>query len=337
MTKKLQRIAERGALVYQGAIDYLSCSTYNGDQYALVVEMINSLNVSLDKIQAKKARGYDTSSLGWASYGEGTQKGNHNQLGGVPHFVINANGQEADKLVNLMLKDPLFNPAEWNCSRVDIQLTVRNTRTRRLSHLGIEYLAGKLGEFQGKGRPSVRAIGSKTGDTLYIGSPKSDRMIRFYDKPLIHQRTKQDFERFEVQYRDSYANPLMLKLFRDRNRLDRELIMRTLKREYDKLPADLQTELSFRDAWNDVAGESMKPDTTDATEASKLRWLRSLRKSLIALASRPGQAGTEARGVLLEALVIGATNDPLAAHMDYRILSPDNEIFEPLAIVAENE
>jgi hypothetical protein len=335
MTKKQQRIAERGALIYQGAIDYLTCSTYNGDQYALVVNMIDSINVSRETIKARKAKGYDTSSLGWASYGEGTQKGNHNQLGGLPHFVINANGQEADKLALLMLKEPLFNPEEWNWSRVDIQLTVKKNRAVRLTTLGQRLDDGLLGEFRGKGKPKPHWQGSSTGDTLYIGSPKSQRMIRFYDKPLVHQRTRQDFERFEVQYRDDYANPLMRKLFRDRNKLDRDLIMRTLKREYDKLPEALQMELSFYHAWENVSRETIQPDKTEATESSKLRWLKSLRKSLIALASAPGQAGVEARGVLLEALVLGTTSDPLAAHMDYRLLSPDSEIWEPLAIVAD--
>jgi hypothetical protein len=323
MTKKLQRIAERGAIVGQGAIDYITCSTYNGDQYALVVEMIDQLNVSRETITPKTARGYQTSSFGWASYGEGQQAGQ-------PHFLINANGKEADALVTQMLKNPLFNLEAWNCSRLDIQLTAPKNRAIRLAHLGISLIAGQLGDYKGRGKPQARTIGSKTGDTLYIGSPNSQKMIRFYDKPLIHKRQREDFERYEIQYRDDYSNPLLAKLFKDRNKMDRGLLMRTLKREYDKLPDGLRMELSFWQVWGLEEGEPLAPDTTDKTESARLKWLKSLKRTLVAMASAQGPAGIEARSILLEAVVIGTTEEPLTGWMDYKLLSPEGEILDPL-------
>jgi hypothetical protein len=319
MSRKQQRIAERGAIVEQAAIDYLTCSTYDGNQYAIVRDMVDQINVSRETPKGMTARGYTTTAFGWASYGEGTQKGNHNELGGKPHFLINANGKEADQLFQLMVTEPGIKRELWNFSRLDIQLTLPKSRTIPLGILAIQLEDGQLGEFQGRGKPKARGYTSDTGHTLYIGSPSSQKQIRFYDKPLIHKRKRTDYERFEIQYRDDYSNPLVTRLFKQ-----------ALKYQYSLLPAALQTELSFRDAFKSAIAVPLQAEVSDKTEAAKLRWFKSLKATIRALARDQGATGIEARSIILQALVEGATQNELVNWMDYRLISPDYEIVDPL-------
>jgi hypothetical protein len=330
MTKKLQRIAERGAIVEQAAIDYVTCSTYDGNQYAIVRDLIDTINVSRETPTGKTARGYDTTLFGWASYGEGTQKGNHLEMGGKPHFLINANGKEADILFKLMLAQPDIRRELWNFSRLDIQLTIPRARDIPLGILAIQLEDGQLGEFKGKGKPKPRGYTSDTGHTLYIGSASSQKQIRFYDKPLIKNRKRVDYERFEIQYRDDYANPLATRLFKQAPAYDRSILFQTLKYQYSLLPSALQTELSFRDSFINSISVPLQAEVTDKTEAAKLRWFKSLKATIRSLARDNGQTGMEVRAILLQALVEGSTQDELVNWMDYRLISPDHEIVDPL-------
>jgi hypothetical protein len=139
-----------------------------------------------------------------------------------------------------------------------------------------------------------------------------------------------DYERFEIQYRDDYSNPLVTRLFKQAPRYDRSVLYQTLKYQYSLLPADLQTELSFRDSFTNSIAVPLQAEVTDKTEAAKLRWFRSLKATIRALARDMGPSGMECRSILLQALVEGATQDELVNWMDYRLISPDYEIIDLL-------
>lgn len=332
MTRKQTRIAERGAIVNEPAIDYLTCSTFNGDQYLLVVGMIQELNTEKLESKPKRARGYETERIEWASWGEGQQIAKGEKERREAHFLINVSGKEADAIIQKMIAEPLIERDQWNFSRIDVQLTLERKRDTELGELYLQLRQGELGEYQGRSKPKARVIASETGDTLYIGSPSSQKQIRFYDKPLIAGRKRVDYERFEIQYRDQYANPLATKLWRKAPKYDREIIRQTLRYQWGLLPEGLQGALSFANAFTDTEGEELERMTTDKTESAKLRWLRSLSKTLQEMCSQPGEPGIAAREVLLKALVIGVTGDNLTNWMDFTLVGTEANIYHPLQL-----
>ncbi len=71
-------------------------------------------------------------------------------------------------------------PASWKCTRIDLEASVFLKEEREMARIYFETLGGAARTT----RPILRFISSSNdgGDTLYIGSRKSEQMGRIYDK-----------------------------------------------------------------------------------------------------------------------------------------------------------
>jgi hypothetical protein len=280
--------------------------------------------------KAMTVKGYERTRVEWGGIGEGTQKREGNNLTGEAHWLVDINGKEADEFIRRAIEHGSFNRDLWNVSRIDLQITVPRSRHIEYAELPDLINGGELGEFQGRGKPKARAQASDTGHTLYIGSAKSSIMLRFYDKPLILGRKRINYDRYEIQLRDDYANPLVTRLFKQAPKYDRSVLMQFLKYRFSLLPDHLQTILSHKSSFTEAVSVNIPPTKTDKQESAKLKWLKSLKGSILALASKQGPEGIEARRVLLEALVVASTGDKLANWQDYVLVGTEANIIDPL-------
>jgi DNA relaxase NicK len=153
-----------------------------------------------------------------------------------------------------------------NVSRIDLALTVRPAS--RTSLLAQESYSPVRGAVRGRGRPvELTLIQSQDrGDTLYVGSRKSDQLGRLYDKGKESQEERwADCWRYEVQYRRGYALEAARKLA--------------------SAPADQETCQKAVSVWFgargvpcvDISGGDafdIKPAPKLADDESWLRWVR---------------------------------------------------------------
>lgn len=337
MAQKLTMPAQRGAIVNAPAVDWLDCSTFDLDQWELVKGMIQANNVSRETFTHTQFKNYSVERLEWASWSEGSQVPKGEKEKRVPHYLIHVGGKESDAIMREMLSNPAIKRDKWNFSRIDLQYTVPKMREKSLALLGIELRDGLLGDYESRGKPKSRAWVGHENDTLYIGSPSSAKQLRFYDKPVLIGRNRETWERYELQLRDKLANGVVSRLWKQAPQYARNVIAQSLKSEYRKLPIMLQEALSHRDSFDNVVAVPLKPEISDKAESARLKWFKSLKRSIIALACAKGIEGQQAREILLEALVVACTGDNTANWMDYVLVGTEANIIEPLEIVAENE
>jgi hypothetical protein len=116
--------------------------------------------------------------------GQGEQNGRY-------HCMLQLSGVLADRVGPMLIGGHETGEGIGNISRIDLQITIAE-------QLDLDALAGAL---VGKIRSQVTIYrtlqGAQVGDTLYIGSPKSDKRIRMYHKA--------GGTRAEIQYRRDYA------------------------------------------------------------------------------------------------------------------------------------
>lgn len=117
--------------------------------------------------------------------------------------MVQASGQAAHIICELL---PWVG---WHCTRIDLQVTVKDTRStqeRMLLHRN-QALTGRTAA--GGGRPwRVRYIeGMGDGDSLYIGSRASQVMMRVYDKERESGRADEYLGcvRYEVEFKGAAA------------------------------------------------------------------------------------------------------------------------------------
>lgn len=327
MARNAVRKAERGTVVGDGAIDYVTLTTYSGDVYSGWRDIVEQMRGDR-AVGGGMLYGYTMERIGDMQIGEGIQDKQ-------PHFLVSIAGHEADEFMRLLITTATVDIDAINCSRLDVQLTVPKQREVRLSYLAQQYQEGQLGEFNGRGRPKVYAYAGNDGDTLYIGSTSSEKVIRFYDKPILLKGRRQVYERMEVQLRNKKALALLKRIIKAQPNYARATILQYIKTEFNRLPDGLQLSLSVNPYLEDIVGSELKAETTEPEEDRKLRWLKSCRKTFIEIASRQDATGQQARELFLEVLATGTVTGPLVAWMDYRLIGPDGDLWTILDVSQE--
>jgi hypothetical protein len=170
-----------GELVMVGGVacDWLTLTTFDLGEY-LQMQAYTVAPDSLRRLPIKETsrmqyRGWRGD--GWF-VGEGRQDG-------LPHYMMQASGARAHDALRYAL---MFHDREGKvkCTRIDLQCTSSSTFAGDLPAVA-EVLRGlPAGAFGGRGpRPQVTYFSSEESkDTLYIGSRKSPRFWRFYNKPV---------------------------------------------------------------------------------------------------------------------------------------------------------
>ena len=172
------------------AWDYLRFTTYAPEEYEL---LRNNLEM-LASVEGRSAKVMQYDGVAWDSgfAGEGRQ----NLSGEVyRHFLVQSSGEWASRYY------PYVEKYEFKCTRCDIQLTLKMPE---------DYVARELVDVLRSGKAvwkhrkrQLNLVESDNGlDTVYIGSRKSDRVIRFYVKMGSDGRR---YLRFEVEYKGVLA------------------------------------------------------------------------------------------------------------------------------------
>lgn len=170
-----------GELVMVGgpACDWLTLTTFDLDEY-LAMQSYTVAADSLRRVpihQAKRMQYHGWAGDGWF-VGEGRQDG-------LPHYMMQATGARAHDALRfaLMVHD---RGGKVKCTRIDLQCTSSSTFAGDLPAVAEVMRGLPAGAYGGRGpRPQVTYFSSEEcKDTLYVGSRKSPRFWRFYNKPV---------------------------------------------------------------------------------------------------------------------------------------------------------
>jgi DNA relaxase NicK len=181
------------APVVHSGVDWISMSC---DRASGVAELLRWRDVAFKRLGEE---GY--SEQRFASHGfEGRSRGQVSVSVGRSSVLCSLSGVEAYSNWRTVAQHAT------NISRIDLACTVRPaTRTSALAREGY---ATHEGRSKGRGRPvQLTLIQSQDrGDTLYVGSRKSDQLGRLYDKEKeSKEKLWNGCWRYEVQYRREYA------------------------------------------------------------------------------------------------------------------------------------
>lgn len=181
-------------------IDYITVSCAANPGYDLLSEFVATL------LREEIDRGNLMSH--WFSMGyEGRTAGSVQAASNGPTLLIRLSGQAAYKHWSYVAKHAT------NCSRLDVQSTVRLLFNSPNFAEMCESQALRFEEKHNQGRQVELRRNSKTGKTLYVGSPKSDRRIRVYDKGKESKLAEfQNCWRAEVQFNNRLAWTMLNRL-----------------------------------------------------------------------------------------------------------------------------
>jgi hypothetical protein len=189
--------------------------------------------------------------------GQGEQNGRY-------HCMLQLSGALADRLGPQLIGGHETGEGIGNISRIDLQITIAQ-------QLDLDALAAAL---VGKIRSQVTIYrtlqGGQVGDTLYIGSPKSDKRIRLYHKA--------GGTRFETQYRRDYASSTAGRIKDTGDQTVQRVVAMHLLNEvvviHKQIPKDGVNLLAFQTIlWNWCDGTSA-PESNGRAVGDTERWLR---------------------------------------------------------------
>jgi hypothetical protein len=174
-------------------LDWVTLTSYDGKLTRKGTRILDSAGMSSPF--ARKIICYD----GWASDGrEGGAFVGVGEQDGRFHCMLQLSGALADKFGPGLLAGHKTGEGIGNVSRIDLQITIAEK-------IDLDALAAAL---VGTTRSQITIYrtlqGGQPGDTLYIGSPKSDKRTRLYHKA--------GGTRFEAQYRRDYASDVAARI-----------------------------------------------------------------------------------------------------------------------------
>lgn len=169
-------------LVGGAACDWLTLTTFDEKEYiamqAYTVSADSMRRMPIREATRMQYRGF--SGDGWF-VGEGRQDG-------MPHYMMQASGVRAQDCLRYALQ---FHERGGlvKCTRIDLQCTSSSSFADDLPAIAEAIRSHPAGAFGGRGpRPKVTYFSSEDSqDTLYIGSRKSPRFWRFYNKPVSNE------------------------------------------------------------------------------------------------------------------------------------------------------
>jgi hypothetical protein len=189
--------------------------------------------------------------------GQGEQNGRY-------HCMLQLSGALADRLGPMLIGGHETGEGIGNISRIDLQITIAE-------QLDLDALAGAL---VGKIRSQVTIYrtlqGGQVGDTLYIGSPKSDKRIRMYHKA--------GGTRFEVQYRRDYANSTAAGIKDTGGQTVQQVVASYLLNEVAWIDSHLSRKgvnlMVYLDVLHDWCNGEIAPESNGRAVGDTERWLR---------------------------------------------------------------
>lgn len=306
----------------EGAIDYVTLTTYSGVQDSLMaVYLEREYGPSDEKIVI----GGNYVGIKYTEYVVlvmGYQKKQ-------PHYMLVATGYNSDKIIRDCITEGKIDLTLWNCTRIDIQVTLKKKARRpRLLNLGANLETGKYGEVSNRRKVKVKVIGSDTGDTIYIGSPTSEKQKRIYDKHLTDvSGNNVHMERYEIQYRSRTAQSVLTRITnKGALELSRQ-IQRVIKGDMSTLPEPFQKKLSAYSWQPNLSTIVINREKPQDKASDTTKWVKSIRYALLRACSQNGDNGLACRKALLEALVCSISDDYLEDWTLWRLLSPYGAIW----------
>lgn len=239
-------------VVNKPMVDWLTSTTFEEDVWMRSIKQIATRDPYESKPRNKG--GYKGVQEGQVFYGQGTQKD-------VPHYIITVSGGSSDRVYREIIPG-------FEVKRIDLQVTVE--KPDGYNHRDVVRVL-RSGHWNGRRRKVPMREDGDGGSTVYIGSPKSDKLIRLYVKERL-------FLRFEVQYRRMYA--------RDAARIvlngGESAISAILASEMDRLPS--------HHVWDEFRGildgsQNVISYIAEPSKVKRLHWLESLLPALRQMAS----------------------------------------------------
>lgn len=124
--------------------------------------------------------------------------------------VLFSSGQDAMNITHMLVND--YDYLELKTTRVDLCVDVALELPKRGWLRGLRE-SEAFSENQSRANRSTTLIESTTGDTLYIGSRKSGRFGRIYDKSAAYGVVLGSVYRFELETKKQVAPAVFKKLF----------------------------------------------------------------------------------------------------------------------------
>lgn len=183
------------ATLYDHGLDYVTATTTSRKLFLDTVDLYQAVKVTLE------ARGHREEPFGFQGY-KGLKTGGIFIGEREQDFITQATGDDAKDWGTFLLG------TGWRPSRLDVQVTGLFDRDRE--DLARQLVVGTLAQRESpeNGTPWKVHLdqGYGAGDTLYVGSKKSDRFGRLYDK---HRESKGEYPigswRWEMQTRKHFA------------------------------------------------------------------------------------------------------------------------------------
>lgn len=302
------------------ACDFVSLTTYDQDVYRQWQELIRTMYLGVPTATAF-AQYSGVSYADSVKLVEGTQQGR-------PHYLVSVSGANADVFLHYYMEEGQISENVGNCTRMDIQITKPALEGRpRLATLAMLYQGGELGEFRGRGRPKVYSYAGDDGDTLYIGSGQSEKLIRIYDKPVTDRKGKTIVaERTELQLRDSRAHSIFQRLLERRPNYSEAPLRAALKAELEKLPDEMGAFLSACQP-GAINGPSNAAVYHRRGGGPRTKWLATISNALVEACNQEGSDGNLSQSIILDVLVRSLTGKHTTGIRGWELKSPEGRVY----------
>lgn len=227
--------------INQPMCDWLTFTSWRKDGFSIFE---NTCWIPEESATEKRLN-YEGKRYGSMFLGDGVQNGHW-------HRMLQVSGAAADDVLPLVLNDE----ENWECTQLDFQVTC-DWYDHNLFDLCVE-----LVRTHGNKKPQY--IGSASGQTVYFGAWKSDKLIRIYTKS--HRLV-----RLEVKFKKAYSGYMARTMIGLSEGERRNYIKAWLRWELDRLRSPMLDRV-FSDS---LSIEPLKPiREVNREESDRERWLR---------------------------------------------------------------
>lgn len=311
----------RHVIIGEGAIDWFTLTTYDGDQVDIAEQqLIKAYGKSFETVSI--SGGYI--GFKYAEYVVLLKKNTRE----ATHFVVHASAIHSDEMLRRFITTKGFDITRWKCTRIDIQITLhKRPRRRSLNSIGTDLKSGKFGKISNRRKIEVDLRSSETGDTIYIGSAKSEKRRRIYTKFLSNEDgNNEELERYEIQYRHLTAVNILKRVISEGAEGISTNIQKLIKGDASILPEPFIRLLAIDKFQPKMKGVIVNRARKESKTTNTTKWLRSLRYAILKACNQEGSNGLFCRETILEALVISITENPIENWSGWRLTNVYGEI-----------
>lgn len=236
-------------------LDYLTLTTFHNPAAQAIADWI-AAQAKREEIKQKRMQYEGTTFI----CEEGTCfVGVAEQSDGRWHALIQCSGMWADSVFAFAQRYIVRKMVR--CTRIDVQVTIPHFQRHNQNHMeALAYMLRSQVDRPVSYHESFSGPASSKLSTVYVGSRKSDRFVRIYEKMGLGEDV---FLRFEVEYKSPRAQVVAENLGADADRPG------ILLYEIDRISADVLYDFRQRvdgaEAWNPIV---VKPEPATA------KWLR---------------------------------------------------------------